>query len=459
MKEIINKSPKIIKRASRVFLGYIPQEVLFGKRFKKQYEFLQEAQWWSEEEHKKYQINELKKLLIHCYNNVPYYTKLFNKIGFNVHEFTDFSDLKKIPYLTKDIIRENLKDLKAKNYPNYKIEEVTTGGSTGLPMAFYIEGFNQWAKERAFVANEWSKIGYNPNKRNKFIVLRGKVIPGIYEKNGLQLILSSFKITNENISEYIKQIEKFDADYIHCYPSALYLIAKYLIDNKISIKTKNLKGILCVSENLYNYQRNIIEDAFKTRVFSFYGHTEMSCIAGECEHSNYYHICSEYGYTEIIDRNGNEVVEEDEVGEIIATGFNNYVTPFIRYKTQDMVINSNKKCKCGRNYKIIKSVEGRAQDYFIDNNGELITFIFADGALWNVKNKIFAYQYVQNKKGEVELNIQSKEPLLNLEIDDIEKLFNEYYPSLKLNIKFVNNIAKTSSGKFRYLIQNININI
>ena len=46
--------------------------------FKENIDFVMKSQWWSEEEIDEYQNEKLRKLINHCYNNVPYYKKLFD---------------------------------------------------------------------------------------------------------------------------------------------------------------------------------------------------------------------------------------------------------------------------------------------------------------------------------------------------------------------------------------------
>jgi phenylacetate-CoA ligase len=195
----------------------------------------------------------------------------------------------------------------------------------------------------------------------------------------------------------------------------------FILENNIKLKINNLKAVLCASENLYDFQRKKINEVFNGRVYSFYGHTEHCCLGGECEKSSYYHLFSEYGYTEIINENGEDVKEENEMGEIVATGFNNYVMPFIRYRTGDIAVNTNEKCECGRNYKLIKRVQGRVQEFFIDEKENLVIFTWADEPIWHVKHKIKEYQYVQNELGKVILNIECKDKLIDIEINQIKR--------------------------------------
>lgn len=455
-REIINKSPDFIKSPAKKIYNSIPDSVKYGKVFNETYDFLQDSQWWSKEKLEEYQMNEIIKILNHSYENVPYYRRVFDERGFKPNHIQDFNDLKKIPYLTKEIIQNNLNDLIAENYNKKNLICINTGGSTGIPMNFYEDKKISDAREWAFTATLWSRIGYKTNKKNKCVILRGHIPKNkLYEYKGKDLILSSFNLTNENISLYLDIIKEFDPDFIQSYPSSISIISDYIIENKLNFKLKKLKAIICASENIYDFQRSNIEQAFKVRVYSFYGHSEHACMGGECEKSNYYHLQSEYGFTELINEDGEDVKGEDEVGEIVATGFNNYVMPFIRYKTCDMAVNTNEICSCGRNYKLIKKVEGRKQDYFIDKNGYKVIFTWADYPFWNIKDKIFAYQYIQNEPGKVNLIIESKQNLNFNDYKYIKQDFLNIYPNFEIELNEVNHIKRTKGGKFRYLIQNI----
>jgi len=446
----------MLKSVLKKFYYSLTDSIKYGQSFHTAYEFLQKSQTWSEEQHKEYQTMKVKELIKYSYENVPYYNRLFKENSINPEEIKELSDLKKIPYLTKEIIRENDESLISKQYKKKKLNYVTTGGSTGIPMGFYQDKHTDWELEWAHIANLWSRIGYDIEKSYKMVILRGNIPKtGEYEYIGKNLILSSFNLIEENMEAYLKRIVNFEPDFIQAYPSTITLLSNYIIENKLDISIKNLKALICSSENLYDFQRKQLEQAFNTRIFSFYGHTEHSCLAGECEKSNCYHLQSEYGYTELINQSGKDVINEDEPGEIVCTGFNNYSFPFIRYRTGDIAINSNEKCSCGRNYKLIKKIQGREQDYFIDITGSKITLTCSDDALWCVKDKIWLYQYVQNEPGKIILFIQ---PRIEFTYEDkfcVLKDFERFYPRFHLELCFTDHISRTKAGKFRYLIQNI----
>ncbi|QCX34376.1 phenylacetate--CoA ligase family protein [Caloramator sp. E03] len=460
MKNIINKIPPVYQQPIRFIYYSLPDKIRYGRDFRDFYNFLDKSQYWDKSKLQEYQIHKIKEIIQHAYNTVPYYYKLFNEYGIKPNAIQDFDDYKKIPYLTKEIIQNNLKELVSNNYKNNNknLLYVTTGGSTGIPTGFYIDKKFELIREWAFVTHIWKRVGYDINKVNKCVILRGNIpFNGLYEYKNRELILSSYKLTEENMINYINLINKFNPDFIQAYPSSIYILSNYINENKIIINCKNLKCILCASENLYEFQRKEIENAFNVKVFSFYGHTEHACIGGECEYSNYYHLQSEYGYTELINENGQEVTEEDEIGEIVATGFNNYVVPFIRYKTMDLAVNTNKTCTCGRNYKLIKKVEGRLQELLITFTGRYISMT-AINMHSNIFDNVQQFQFYQDTPGVCIFNIVKKP---NYTEKDEKIIYRELKKKLgddmQLIIKYVDNIPRTKSGKYRFLIQKLDI--
>ena len=99
---------------------------------------LQETQWWTHEQLNEMQNSKLRKLVRHCYENVPYYRRIFNERGLRVEDIKTTDDLAKIPVLNKDIIRDNFDDLQARNRKQWRPVSDKTGGSTGKPLEYFI---------------------------------------------------------------------------------------------------------------------------------------------------------------------------------------------------------------------------------------------------------------------------------------------------------------------------------
>lgn len=463
IRNLLEKLPYPITQSLKHVYGFIPLPVRYGKVFRDTYNFLQESQWWSREKLEDYQMQQLEKLLTHAYENVPYYRKKFNEWSIKPKDVKSIDDLQKLPYISKEIANENLSDLTAKNYPQSKLVYGTSGGTTGTPVGFYFEKGITAPKEWAFIWRQWNWAGFRFG--NKCVILRGSIIKKV--KNGKRLfweyypeknnlILSSYDMTNESMIKYIGRINKFEPVAIRGYPSSLYILANFLRNS--NIKTKSIKCILTSSETLYQYQREEIEKYFGAQVYDHYGNAERNALIMQCEKKNY-HIISEYGIVELIGKDGKVVNKENEIGEIVATGFLNNAMPFIRYKTNDIAIYSGKECSCGRNYPLVKKIVGRVQDYFVSAQNNLIPLTGGtDGLVLEVSNNIEKAQFYQEKKGVIILKIVKKDGYTN---DDSQKVLyalkSRYGSDLNFRIEFVNDIPRTKRGKFQFLIQKLPI--
>lgn len=460
LKRILKKLPKEVLQPIKYFRDLIPDYYRYGKVFRSIYKELEICEKMKEEKQREYQLEQLQKLLKYAYENVEYYKNVFDERGLKPEEIKTHQDLKKLPYLTKDIIKENFNDLISKKISQKDLLYLTTGGSSGTPLGFYenkqIAGPGEWA----FVTHLWKRVGYDVRKRNRFVILRGNSVKrDIAEYDGGNLILSSYDLTEENIERYIRLIEKFNPDFIQAYPSSIDILSKFLLEKGKRVKVNNLKAILCSSEKLYDFQRTNIEAAFKVRVFSFYGHTEHCCIAGECEKSDYYHIQSEYGVVELINEQGKYATEENERGEIIATNLNNYVMPFIRYKTGDIAINTKTNCSCGRSYKLIKGLEGRELEQIITYSGakvSLTALIFAQH--FYAFSKIKSMQLEQFEKGKVIVKIVEQQRLNEEDkLEIINNMRKATSDTLDVEIEITDNIERTKRGKHKFLIQHLDL--
>lgn len=435
---------------------------LYLRTFMAAYSLLQKSQWWSREQLEEYQMRQLSELLNHAYENVPYYRKVFDERGLKPNDIQDFSDLQKLPFLTKEIIRDNLDNLKAKNYPPEKLEYVTTGGSTGVPLGFYYEKGVSRAQEWAFMKAQWDRVGYR--FRDKCAVIKGYVVESTskgrfwkYALLGRWLILSSYHMTDDNLPRYIRKIGKFKPRFIQAYPSSVTILARFMKQNGVE-PFPSVRAILCSSENLYPTQRRLLEDTFQCRVYSWYGHAERTVLAGECELSNYYHVFPEYGITELVREDGSPIKDENEIGTIVGTGLGNYAMPLIRYKTDDLAIKADGVCTCNREYPLLKKVEGRwLQEFIITKNDRPIS-ITAINMHSDVFDNVEQFQFYQDKKEEVVFNIVRKGTYTDRDTEYIRReLLKKLGDDINLVIHFVDHIPRTQSGKYNFLIQKLPI--
>ena len=227
--------------------------------------------------------------------------------------------------------------------------------------------------------------------------------------------------------------------------------------NKVNFNC-NLKYIFVDGEYITKGQRKIIEKVFKTRVINIYGHTEGALIGHPCEHSNNLHFMPQNGILELVDRKGKEIKIDGKRGRVIATGFNNQILPLLRYETGDVGLKEKKKCKCGRNYFLLKEIEGREQDYVYDKNKKKVPLA---PAIFNYNDMdwkgIDEFKVIQKKPGKILVNIEKNDKYSSKEIKSrVNKKMNQIFGNrIKVSSSIVKKILKTKIGKHRYLDQKL----
>lgn len=420
------------------------------------YTLLKESQWWNKEQIEEYQLQQLKNLLTHAYKNVTYYTKLFNKLELKPEDINSFEDFQKIPYLTKEIVRKNLNTLKANNFPEHRFENLSTGGSTGQPLRFYVEkGF--WRSRLlayGIIQRKWT----NRSFFDKCISITGKT-SFAYQQSGRTLVLSSFYMNDDYLALFVKKIRKFKPKNILGYPSSITNLAIYMKRKNLE-KFSNIKSILCYAETLYGWQRDLIEEIFQCRVYDTYSLREQVALGSTCKHSNYLHMFPEFGIIELIGKDGKPVKKEDEIGEIVGTGFHTYIFPFIRYRTGDMGVYTSKNCQCGRNYPLLKRIEGRTQEFIISKTKLIIPLTGVYELVAKYSTNVKEYQLYQENPGEIIIKIVKGENYTEKDTIKIRESFQKRLGSeFTINVSFVDHITRTAMGKYQFLIQKLPIKV
>ena len=453
-------SPRLVKNIAGRVLNFLPRNMLFGKKYRNVRKEIGEFQFAQKEKIENIRFAKLKEILEYSYKSVPYYRKLFDLHGINVSRILTHEDFTHIPLLDKKTIARNFDSLQATSFKPIKKSYVTTGGTSGQTLRFVIDK-ERSSIEWAFLTMMWERFGYTINDRR--VMLRGEIIKKkrgelwLFDPLLNQVSLSTFHMTNENLMTYHQLIEDFKPHVIHGYPSAIIRYAQFLRNKKI-VPTFKLKGVVCISENIIPAQRRYIEETFSTRFFSFYGHSEKLILAGECEQSSFYHIEPLYGYTEILRADGTQVTEDGEVGELVGTGFINRAMPFIRYRTGDIVEYTTERCKCGRNFTLIKSVKGRwLQEMLVTKNMSLIS-ITALNVHSDIFDRVERFQFVQSEPGKTVLEIVPREDYQKRDsLRILGELSAKLDRQIDLTLKLVSKIPTTDSGKSLFLKQHIDI--
>jgi len=420
---------------------------------------LNETQWWHYSELEKFQLRRLKKLLQHANDNVPFYHRMFKKLNFKSDELTNVNELKRLPILTKEIIRENFNDLCARNYPKENLISSATSGSTGIPMKFFID--RKWkACNMAATYRAWSWSGYELGDKMAYIwgaiqdlKDQNKIINKIRNCTYRIIKLNAFDLTQENMHDYIKILRKYKPKIINSYASAMFVMAQYM--EKKGIEDIKPEAILTTADMLFDYRRKTIERVFGCKVFDYYSGRDTTLQAAECPEHIGYHLSIENAVIEFLREN--EYVTSGETGKIIITDLCNYAMPFIRYEIGDLGVPSDESCPCGRKLPLMKSLKGRILDIIVTPEGKMLTGEFFPGifAFCNIKG-FEEYQIIQKRKDLLLIKLikgkNFQETELYFFINIIKKNVGD---QMNIEVQFVNKIEPTISGKRRHVVSEI----
>lgn len=412
------------------------------------------------------QKERLKKLLIHASDHTPYYRSILSKAGVvKEGRFLGLDSFGNIPLLTKDIIRKEFKGLTSDDIDKRRWYENTSGGSTGEPVCFIQDrDYDEWLWASAMLCDCWS--GYSRGGRK--IVLWGserdilmgreklKTRIGRWVRN--QIWLNAFRMTHEQMSSYVKVINKTKPVQILAYVNSIYEFSKFIKQNSLSIYSP--KAVMTSASALCPHMRETIESIFKTKIFDRYGSREVGNIACECEAHSGLHVFPLTHYVEILNKDG-VAAEPGEAGEIVITLLTNYAMPLIRYRIGDMGVWTQERCHCGREWPILKEVTGRVSDIFLKKDGTQIYGGYFT-QLFYFQNWVKKFQVMQEDYDDIRLIIVPQDFIPNLNerysmqlgeiVKKIKVIMGE---NCKVRCEFVTDISSAASGKYRYTISKI----
>src|SRR5262249_39766127 len=152
----------------------------------------------------RYQLKELRRTLHHAASDCPFYQYTFTQAGFRPESVHSFADLRDCPFLEKKDLIDNLAKLTSTGVSPSQRLYITTGGSTGVPVGFYLQKGISRPKEQAFWETIWRRGGYFDGAR--LAVIRGHVVNtkaegriASYDATRDWLMLSSYHLSEERL--------------------------------------------------------------------------------------------------------------------------------------------------------------------------------------------------------------------------------------------------------------------
>lgn len=401
------------------------------------------------------QNRELNNILRYSYRSVPFYRNRFRKLGINPEEIRNRKDLELLPILSKQEVKEFYDDFTPIDLHHQKYLIRSTGGSTGIPLHYRLSKLDH-LMSGCLLYRGWSHAGYRLGDRVVFLagaslgVKKNRMIKGKVENFARNIKkLSSFDMTEENMNDYLSTINQFNPKFIRGYASSIFFFSKWLQENNLSIQSPT--AVLTTAEKLSINMRNKINEVFNCPVFDGYGLNDGGISAYELADHSGMRIDTERAVLEVVDDSGNQLNEG--TGRILATSLLNEAFPFIRYDTGD--IGTIKVKDDGT--QILTNVVGRQQEILITPDGKYIHGEFFSHIFWDVKY-VNRFQVIQVDLHHIDIKIVPEEGFSNSQIKQITDFIYEKCPNWNVHIDLVDEIDTTRSGKYRFVINEIEQN-
>jgi len=453
------KAPYLVKNLMASINAMILNRQRFGPDYQRVLGELAEHDKWSAEQFRQYQCVQLQSLIRHVSEKVPYYQKMFAEKGINPESITKPQDLQRLPILEKTVARSDPMSLLDRTLDRRKLIAVHTSGTTGMPINLYRDvSFNSavWAFSEA---RGYAMVGMS-RRTNRFVSVGGRLVtephrtkPPFWVHNSYwnQLYMSSYHLLPKYLGYYVDEIRSFKPDFIQAYPSSVYAIAQFIVNN--NIEPVLTEACFTTAENLFDQQRETIKKAFGCKTYNHYGCGEMAIFAMECPYGSM-HLSPEVAIVEVVDEN-DKLLPPGQIGQLIGTSLINRVQPFVRYRIGDIgALATEQNCPCGKSLPIIKYIGGRNTDTLYSTERGTIGSAGLSTALYKMPQRFVMSQIEQiGKDSFIFRYVPEGNPLNKQEISTVlEELHNRLGISVEIKIEAVENIERTAAGKFRAVL-------
>ena len=452
---VYNSLPPWLQSSAGTLFRAVPRSWRLGKKYPEFAKLAAAAESWDPEQIQEYQLKELRRVLHHASNHCPFYKKAFTRAAFRPENVHSVEDLAECPMLDKRQLIEHREELVSDEVPRRQRLYMTTGGSTGVPVGFYLQKGISRPKEQAFLERMWQRAGYEPGMR--LAVIRGHTTSTEatgricqFDATRNWLLFSSSHLTAERLPEYLEALEKFKPDMLHAYPSSALQLAEYLEKQGQDLRL-SLKAVLCGSERLTLPQKRLLQKVFNCRVYRWYGHSERVVLAGEGATSELFYFFPQYGLVEFGPTNS------EGLCEVIGTSFHNLAMPLIRYRTGDYVRLADPRTDGSLEFPwpAAAEVAGREQEFLISTTNRRISltaFNMHDDSF----DGLYAVQFYQEQPGFAEFRYIPGPQFDRSRLPQIERAIRaKLGDDFQVELREVSAVEKTDRGKHRWLVSRL----
>ena len=315
------------------------------------------------------QLQRLKSIIASALKT-PFYSRRLPSVGINSpDDIKSLDDLRKIPFTTKDDLRQNY----PKGLLSVDTSEVvrihTSSGTTGIPTVIYLSAKDLDAATdimaRSIYATGTDKTDILQNMMSYGLFTGGLCMHYGAERVGLMVIPAA----GGNTKRQVQLMKDFRTTVLHITPSYLLHVHSKLAEYGVAVSDLALKKAFIGAEPHSENTRRKIEDLFNIDAYNSYGLSEMNGpgVAFECVYKTDLHLWEDAYIVEIINPKTGELVPDGREGEVVLTNLIRHAMPLMRYRTRDLAFLHKESCPCKRTHRRLSRILGRTDDMLIIN--------------------------------------------------------------------------------------------
>lgn len=411
------------------------------------------SQWATEAELRELQTAGLRRLLTFAATRRPFHAERFAAAGIDPARAMP-DDLQRLTPLSKADLRANLDRLVVRDIPG-GVHRMSTGGSSGQPLTFFVDRSRQ-AADQAARARSRRWFGIEPGERELYLwgspleLSRQDRVKRLRDRLYNHRLLDAFALTPARMSAYLAELRRFDPVHVFGYPSSLARLARHAREQGGSTPGErpnaSLRAVFVTGEVLDPADRRDIEAYFHVPVANGYGSREAGFIAHECPHGRL-HVTADSMIVELLDEQG-QPVASDERGEVVVTHLEAFGMPFIRYRTGDVACWDPRPCPCGRKLPVLQRIEGRRTDMLRTADGG---HAHALSVMYVLRESPLVREFKVRQRSNLDLDVLL---VPAAPVDDVHRRslttdLSRRLGGVGVNLTFVDAIPPDPSGKHR----------
>jgi phenylacetate-CoA ligase len=395
------------------------------------------------EELRKLQGARVSAMVERVYNTVPFYRKKLQDAGMEPGDITTIDDLKKLPFTTKQDLRDNypfgLFTLPQADIVRLHASSGTTGKSTVV--GYTHNDIQMWSE---VVARSLTMAGVGKTDIIQVAYGYGLFTGGLGLHYGAEKVGASvIPISGGNTKKQLQLMEDFGSTVIACTPSYAAYLGEALVEEKIDRRNLKLKAGVFGAEPWTEEMRTQIEQLLGIKAYDIYGRSEIigPGVSMECHCQKGMHIFEDHFIPEIINPETGVVLPYGELGELVFTPATKEAMPLIRYRTRDLTRLHADKCECGRTLVLMEKCVGRSDDMLIIR-GVNVFPSQVESVLLEMSETKPHYLLVVDRENNLdilEIQVEIEEQFFSDEIKELEGLRQR----IKANIASVLGISAT----------------